>query len=152
MPSHRPAATMQHAIYLSRAVQSFTNDQLQDLAAAASARNAGMDVTGLLLFSGGNFLQVLEGPSPAIAPLVERIARDARHTDLRVLRMASLPKRTFSAWHMGVLNVSELRPVDAAHFEMLTRILFAKSPEHSDRAVRSLLRRFRAMLPAAAAA
>jgi len=28
MPSHRPAATMQHAIYLSRAAQSFTNDQL----------------------------------------------------------------------------------------------------------------------------
>lgn len=146
--SHASGAVLCHTIYVSRTTQPFSRADLQALSDNASARNKLIDVTGMLLFSGGTFLQVLEGRPQAIELLVERIRRDSRHNELRVLRRAPLRQRTFAAWHMGVLNVADLPPLDADRFEMLLRILFARGPEHTDWAVRAVLRKFRSLLPA----
>jgi Sensors of blue-light using FAD len=139
-----------HTIYVSRTTQPFSRADLQALSDNASGRNKLIGVTGMLLYSGGTFLQVLEGRPQAIGLLLERIRRDPRHDNLRVLRRAALRRRSFAAWHMGVLDVADLPPIDADRFEMLLRILFARGPEHTDWAVRTALKKFRSLLPAPA--
>lgn len=48
-------------IYVSSAVNLMSEDELLDLLAQSSQRNKRKGVTGLLLYAGGNFIQVLEG-------------------------------------------------------------------------------------------
>jgi Sensors of blue-light using FAD len=147
-PGPASGSGLHHTIYVSRTTQPFSRDELQALSNNASGRNRLIGATGMLLYSGGTFLQVLEGRPRAIELLLERIRRDPRHDKLRVLRRAALQQRTFAAWHMGVLDVGDLPPLDADRFAMLLRILFARGPEHTDWAVRAVLRKFRSLLPA----
>jgi hypothetical protein len=56
-----------------------------DIVRRARISNAARGITGLLVFDGMSFLQHLEGPPEAVGELTERILRDQRHTDIRIL-------------------------------------------------------------------
>jgi hypothetical protein len=64
------------------------------------------DVTGLLVYVDGNFLQVLEGEQEVVAALFEKISRDRRHKDVKVVYKASIDRRTFDAWQMAYISPS----------------------------------------------
>ena len=70
------------------------------LAGQARARNRSLDVTGMLLFEDGCFLQTLEGPPKAVAELWSSIARDARHSHIEVLSEHMAAARLFSDWDL----------------------------------------------------
>lgn len=50
----------------------------------------GTGLTGVLVFDGDNFCHYLEGPAPALNTLVQRIASDARHTNMTTLLDSAL--------------------------------------------------------------
>lgn len=77
-------------------------NDLELLASRARARNRSLDVTGMLLFEDGCFLQTLEGPPVAVAELWSVIQRDARHCRLEVLSEHMTAARLFSGWDMRV--------------------------------------------------
>ncbi len=64
----------------------------------------------MLVFSAGYFVQVLEGQLPNIEPVFERIQRDERHDDIRIVDCAAPPRRAFAEWAMGY----EQAPEDSA--------------------------------------
>lgn len=70
------------------------------LAAKARARNRSLDVTGMLLFEDGRFLQTLEGPPKAVAELWSSIKRDGRHSHIEVLSEHMAAARLFSDWDL----------------------------------------------------
>jgi methanogenic corrinoid protein MtbC1 len=75
---------------------------LDQLAGRARARNRSLDVTGMLLFEDGCFLQTLEGPPVAVAELWSSIQRDGRHNHIEVLSEHVAAARLFSGWDLLV--------------------------------------------------
>jgi hypothetical protein len=102
-----------------------SNEALQDIARHSRENNARQDITGLLLLTGERFLQVLEGPPPAVNALYLKIARDERHHDLALLDFAMVGERLFPAWAMHVVDLDNLS-LDAR------RMLAAKYPVSED--------------------
>ncbi len=80
---------------------------------ASSRRNNGMDgISGLLWLKGGMFLQLLEGPYDSVGDTFDRIVRDERHRDIRILMDAADDRRLFPDWSMA--NLPSDPPADSA--------------------------------------
>jgi hypothetical protein len=97
-------------MYASRAVPAVDHEELLSILKKSKANNAKGGVTGALCFSEGVFLQVLEGGRNAVNQLYNRIASDARHTDVVLLRYEEIDERRFAGWSMGQVNLSRLNP------------------------------------------
>lgn len=105
------AATFLHRlIYVSRARIDPCGPEPRRIIAVATQRNAGLDVTGLLCFSGEHFAQLLEGPPQALDALMTDIRADARHTMLREWPPQPAPdgRRLFPGWAMGYSHEERL--------------------------------------------
>ena len=89
-------------VYESTAAQSMTDDVLQEILQEARRKNEERDITGLLLYAQGRFMQVLEGPEAAVRELYTSIQKDDRHTNVETLMTTSTTARTFPAWAMGL--------------------------------------------------
>lgn len=88
-------------IYTSKATRAISSDDIKDILAKARAKNAELDITGMLLFDQGAFFQVLEGPDRAVDKLYKKILRDKRHTTLSKVLQEPIVKRDFGDWTMG---------------------------------------------------
>ncbi|MFK0400851.1 BLUF domain-containing protein [Microbacterium sp. NPDC090225] len=95
------SAELVSVVYTSTASQPFRGTALDELLATCRRRNGEHDVTGMLLYREGRFIQVLEGPRATVDSLIEAIRRDRRHHDLRVLLDDAIPQRRFTDWTMG---------------------------------------------------
>ncbi|MDF2918365.1 MAG: hypothetical protein K0S70_2582 [Microbacterium sp.] len=94
-------------LYTSNARAPFDDDDLAALLAQSRASNAVRDLTGMLLYRGGRFVQVLEGPEPAVRDLLATIRQDSRHSDMRVLIEQPIAHREFREWTMGYQPIAE---------------------------------------------
>ncbi|GJD88871.1 hypothetical protein BHAOGJBA_2394 [Methylobacterium hispanicum] len=74
---------------------------------ASRRNNAGVAVTGALMFNAGAFAQVLEGPREGVENTFERIQCDPRHGDVTVLQCGLVESRTFTNWSMAFVGQSE---------------------------------------------
>jgi hypothetical protein len=100
-------------VYLSRADDSFRSRDLRHaLKLAASQYNGQHDITGLLIYSRGIFVQVIEGPETAVRSLYADICVDSRHSEIELLCDAMIPLRRFSEWSMAVVDTDELANAD----------------------------------------
>ena len=88
-------------MYISSATGAVSPSQCATIAQAASQRNSGEDVTGLLLYNGKRFLQVLEGPKDNVERIYNRIGLDDRHRGLVMLRKQEIDAREFGEWGMA---------------------------------------------------
>ena len=98
-------ATLAYA-YISEAVKPFSEADLTALLKIARDNNAKLGVTGMMLYEGQRFLQILEGAPEIVMQLAEKIERDPRHH--RIVRMSAemIDKRHFKDWSMGFKHVS----------------------------------------------
>jgi hypothetical protein len=97
-------------MYASRAAESVDHDALLAILKKSKANNPAIGITGVLCFSGGIFLQVLEGGRAGINQLYNRIAADPRHTDVVLLSYEEIGERRFAGWSMGQVNIGRLNP------------------------------------------
>ena len=97
-------------MYASRAVPAVDQEELLAIVRKSKANNPAAGVTGVLCFSEGIFLQVLEGGRGAVNRLYNRIASDSRHTDVELLCYEEIGERRFAGWSMGQVNMSRLNP------------------------------------------
>lgn len=88
-------------MYVSSATHQFSDHELDRILESCARHNAATGITGMLLYSEGNFMQVLEGSESAVAETYERICQDSRHTNFFLLSKDETPRREFSAWNMG---------------------------------------------------
>jgi len=97
-------------MYASRAVPSIDHDELVAILRQSKHNNPAHGITGLLCYSGGVFIQALEGGRSAVNQLYRRIAADARHTDVVLLSYEEIGERRFAGWAMGQVNMARLNP------------------------------------------
>jgi len=87
--------------YVSSAVLQFRESTLLDLVDQCQVNNNRLGVTGVLVYSDGNFMQVIEGPDLVTRTLYDRIKRDDRHRDVTTVHTQSLESREFQGWSMA---------------------------------------------------
>lgn len=102
MPSILPMTTpFYQLLYLSSATPELTEEALLQLLSDSQSRNAKRGITGLLLHSDGNIIQIIEGEKSAVEELYSKINRDSRHTGAMVLSRREVAERDFPEYKMG---------------------------------------------------
>jgi hypothetical protein len=99
---------MLRIFYLSHATNLISDEQVQDILATAHRNNPGLGVTGVLVYMGGMFAQVLEGPEAAILRLYVKIMDDRRHSDCQIVHISPANERMFQKWSMGIIRSAPL--------------------------------------------
>ena len=98
--------------YLSKAVDVFSDHDLDQLLTNCRRNNAAASVTGALLYHNGYFMQLIEGQLDAINAIYDRIQADPRHEVLSVLFEDEISARFFPDWTMGY-RAAEDMPLDS---------------------------------------
>lgn len=93
-------------VYTSVATRPMSEQDLLDILQVSRRNNVGDDITGLLLYHHGSFMQVLEGPRANVEHTYQRIARDKRHHYIATILKQPIQKRCFGAWKMSFVNLS----------------------------------------------
>ena len=97
-------------LYASRATASLDADALNAIVKQCRLNNPALGVTGVLCFSGGLFMQVLEGGRGVVNRLYNGIVADPRHTDVVLLSYEEIAERRFAGWIMGQVNLALVNP------------------------------------------
>ncbi|OGX81938.1 hypothetical protein BEN47_04765 [Hymenobacter lapidarius] len=92
--------------YHSRATQPPSEDHLRALLEQSERSNARHQITGLLLYSDGRYVQVLEGARNDVEALYARICCDPRHQQVVTVSEGPGPRRLFADWNMGFGHVA----------------------------------------------
>ena len=92
-------------IYVSTSIKLLTEYELLDILKISRENNLRRDITGMLLYKGGNFMQVLEGPDEVVNNLFEKIKLDQRHKDVSIISKEQIAARQFSDWGMAFQNL-----------------------------------------------
>ena len=93
-------------IYTSHATDTFSEAELGAILAASHANNPAQGLTGILLYSDGRFIQVLEGERGPVETLYERIKADPRHETVRRVMTREIAQRDFADWSMGYRSLT----------------------------------------------
>ena len=93
-------------VYVSTATEILSETELQDILAKSRSNNEKKNITGLLVYSSGNILQVLEGSRQSLQDLYSIIIKDHRHFGFIKLQELPINERIFSEWSMGFKTVS----------------------------------------------
>ncbi|MDY0004010.1 MAG: BLUF domain-containing protein [Polyangia bacterium] len=108
---------MKRLKYVSRFAHPITEPEIRELVEKAAARNAELDLTGILMTTGEMFFQVLEGPAEQVDEVFRAIRADPRHTDVLLLSLEDdVAHRIFPDWSMkrmslGAESSTRLEPV-----------------------------------------
>ena len=94
--------------YVSSATEPMPEPKLVELLETIRPKNQARAVTGMLLYSGGNFIQVLEGPADAVRATYAEITTDPRHRGQIVVLEEEIEERAFPEWSMGFRNIGEV--------------------------------------------
>lgn len=97
--------------YTSRASLDLEAGDIEEIHRTARELNAFEGITGVLIFNGTHFLQIVEGAPEAIDELVERLRRDPRHHGFEIRDERAVEQRSFPSWSMELVRVS------ASYFE-----------------------------------
>ena len=108
-------------VYLSTATQLMTVPQLESLLVEARGLNLENSVTGVLLYSDGNFMQYFEGSEAAVRITYERIRSSRRHKGIIELQNEHISQHSFPEWQMGFAQPtqSELLAFSTARWQSM---------------------------------
>jgi hypothetical protein len=95
---------MHHIGYTSRAIGNASFGKLEELCQRSAANNKLVGVTGLLVFDGVRYIQLIEGEASAVCPLMASIARDSRHDKIVYIINEATPERAFESWDLACIG------------------------------------------------
>ncbi|OON41444.1 diguanylate phosphodiesterase [Izhakiella australiensis] len=94
-------------IYRSHICDDVPLKEIEEMVASANKKNELFDVTGILLFNGTHFFQLLEGPEKAVSNIYDRIYEDSRHHNIVELMRDYAPERRFGNLGMELFDLRE---------------------------------------------
>jgi hypothetical protein len=95
-------------IYISSTTDELPDFELESILESSVRHNYSHDITGLLIYSNGSFLQVIEGSEKAVDETYERIYRDSRHHNITLISRKPIHERVFPACKMEFRRLSHL--------------------------------------------
>ena len=120
---------MHHLVYTSSTSVLLTEADLHRFLNRWQTANVRTGITGVLLYSEGDILQVLEGEVERVQALFTTIAGDVRHRNVTKLADGPVDERAFADWSM------RFRSVPSAAFKRFLK----PSPSASASATRLLM-------------
>ncbi|MGJ0484820.1 MAG: phosphate-starvation-inducible PsiE family protein [Methylomicrobium sp.] len=93
--------------YISSPTRPMSVDDLVDILNKSRENNARLGISGMLLYTGAWFIQVLEGEEKIIDDKIIEIKNDPRHKDFRVLEKKKISVREYAEWTMGFKRVDK---------------------------------------------
>lgn len=97
-------------LYASRARTPMSEHELVTILKQSREHNPALGLTGLLCYTDGIFIQMLEGGRNAVNARYKTIVGDPRHHDAILLSYEEIAQREFAGWAMGQVNLSRLNP------------------------------------------
>lgn len=113
---------MYHLAYTSHATQPLNPEDLIQLLRESRVNNKVYNITGMLLYLNGKFIQILEGKKEDVIKIYANICLDKRHHRVIMIMEGNSPNRIFHNWSMGfkMLSHSEFEDItgfkDIDHF------------------------------------
>ena len=90
---------MKHLIYSSRPF-GFDQNTLNGILVTSIDNNKKVHITGALICRSDLYLQYLEGPTETIDETFDKIKRDDRHVEVKILKEGMHSERLFPRWAM----------------------------------------------------
>ena len=87
--------------YVSRPRPNLALTEIPRIVAKCRTCNVVEGLTGVLLFTGVDFAQLIEGEPESVSSVWSRIQADERHRDLMVILDERAPDRWFPDWRVG---------------------------------------------------
>ncbi len=100
-------------IYISTANEELTEECLLALLSKSQKSNKARGITGLLLLSDGNIIQIIEGPKMAVLELYEKIKNDPRHRGVTLMSSRKIDHPDFPNYQMGFRRLNQ--EIEARH-------------------------------------
>ncbi len=94
--------------YISHETWPMTRDKLFILLQLCREKNLAHNITGLLLYVDGKFVQVIEGNKSDIDQLYANIKQDSRNKQVTQLIYKKIETRNFEKWEMGFVSALEV--------------------------------------------
>lgn len=108
---------LERLLYVSQAAPQTELSDVFDIGQAARERNAEAGLSGALIFIDGWFVQVLEGPAPALCGTYGRILRDPRHVRLSLRSRERIYYRFFPEAGLILRTGPSLNPAVLRSFD-----------------------------------
>lgn len=93
-------------VYISTA-QDLSREQVEGILQTCARNNVAHGVTGLLLYNGRNFLQLLEGDKDVLDRLMASIEVDPRHAGVAMIHKGEVEARVCPDWAMKRIAIAE---------------------------------------------
>jgi len=93
-------------VYSSQATLPMTATDLEKILVDARVGNETRKVTGVLIYVDGVFFQILEGDKEVVHALMKSIARDSRHSSVKIFSETETNERAFGNWRMAYLHAT----------------------------------------------
>lgn len=94
-------------VYRSRSTHQLKKEKVVAMSKHFALRNRERNITGMLVFDGEYFMQVLEGPRQKISALYELIQSDPRHEEVVTVLDEPIYRRTFDDWGLGFIVIND---------------------------------------------
>lgn len=101
-------AVLYSICYVSSA-NNLSANSLEKLFFETEQNNSRLNMSGLLIYNNGNFLQILEGENVHINNLFSKIKKDDRHRSIIKLIDTPIEERVFDNYNVGFLIVNDLK-------------------------------------------
>lgn len=96
---------VERIVYASRAaIRDSVYAEMEKIRASALRHNEPAGVATALLYQSGWFVQWKEGPGEALARIMDRVAADPRHHDLRIVHASRGPRLLSGPWSMAIVQ------------------------------------------------
>ena len=112
---------MYRIIYMSSSVKLLEENEIDSLLKYSRKSNINNDITGVLLYIEGDFLQVIEGEEDVIISLFEKIKMDSRHKGIICVFNEKVKERQFSDWSMGFHITNYEKLIKDTGFDTLSK-------------------------------
>jgi len=103
-------------LYLSQAPHDVSDDEVHDILRSARRNNQAVGITGVLVYGGRMFAQILEGPEQAVLRMYVTVMDDRRHSDVRIIQVSPANEQIFKDWSMAVIKSN---PMEFQHIAQL---------------------------------
>jgi hypothetical protein len=97
---------MEYLVYVSTAKRLMNDQELLDILIKSRSENNAHSITGMLLYSQGTFIQVLEGEKENVDRIFKKIELDTRHKNVIKLINGLIKERNFPGWSMAFASVN----------------------------------------------
>ncbi|TSE03595.1 BLUF domain-containing protein [Aquimarina algiphila] len=92
--------------YVSTVNPDISNSDISELMDYVSSHNNAINITGILIYSEGNFFQILEGKEELVKMMFERIKKDSRHYNIIKMLYKEIKKTSFTEYHSSFTVIS----------------------------------------------